>query len=175
MYPVKYAIVCVFQMFLLEFTDWLKTLKYLDLKGFWLRTFNYSSRVKCINLAYSPLKQKKCVASSKQPKVLQQTFLPVSPQGYDFTVLADETKVGEWGWWWRHTRWAHVKWQLNVRAVDPDCGLLQVPSVALSSRGASTRSHWLWPRPAGGWHYVTVLLHNRAVAKLSPVCIVGLF
>lgn len=58
-----------------------------------------------------------------------------------------------------------MKRQLNVRAVDPDCGLLRVRSVALSS--PSTRSRWLSPRPAGGRHYVTVLLCNRAVAKLT--------
>lgn len=58
-----------------------------------------------------------------------------------------------------------MKRQLNVRAADPDCGLLRVRSVALSS--PSTRSRWLSPRPAGGRHYVTVLLCNTAVAKLT--------
>lgn len=58
-----------------------------------------------------------------------------------------------------------MKRQLNVRAAVPDCGLLRVRSVALSS--PSTRSRWLSPRPAGGRHYVTVLLCNRAVAKLT--------
>lgn len=51
---------------------------------------------------------------------------------------------------------------MNVRAVDPVCGLL---SVALSS--PSTRSCWLSPRPAGGRHYVTVLLCNRAATTVT--------
>lgn len=50
-----------------------------------------------------------------------------------------------------------MKRQLNVRAADPDCGLLRVRSVALSSPTT----------PAGGQHYVTVLLCNTAVAKLT--------
>lgn len=68
----------------------------------------------------------------------------------------------EWGRRWCLSDTRDVR-QLNVGAVGPS--LRFAPGSFCGAR--LSRSCWLWLRPAGGRHYVTVLLCNSPAAKLT--------